>query len=163
MYGDADTWTQLGLGPPPDDRPLYVGKAERSLVSRDLRTHFATGRTGQSSPRRSYAALLPGELSLVAIPRRPENPEPTKWTHYALESDGDEQLTARMLTHVRLAAWRCQHPLSLTHIERAVVASWQPPLNLAGVEHQWRAQVMSARAALARQAEEWARRRGLVE
>jgi hypothetical protein len=46
LYGSARTWKQLGLGMPPDDRPLYVGKAEASLVSRDLRTHFATGATG---------------------------------------------------------------------------------------------------------------------
>jgi hypothetical protein len=95
LYGSEAVWQVLGLGSPPDARPLYVGKAEASLVSRDLRTHFATGKTGQSSPRRSFAALLSqaGSLNLVAIPRRRHDPEPKKWTHYALEERADEQLT----------------------------------------------------------------------
>jgi hypothetical protein len=28
IYGDATTWTELGLGEPSDPRPLYIGKAE---------------------------------------------------------------------------------------------------------------------------------------
>ena len=66
IYGDAQTWSELGLGEPPDMHPLYVGKAEASLVTRDLRTHFSDGPTGQSTVRRSFAALLREELSLEA-------------------------------------------------------------------------------------------------
>ena len=46
VYGGREVWRELGLGAPPDGRPLYVGKAEDSLVARDLRTPFGTGRTG---------------------------------------------------------------------------------------------------------------------
>lgn len=31
IHGSAEVWQQIGLGAPPDDRPLYVGKAERSF------------------------------------------------------------------------------------------------------------------------------------
>lgn len=31
MYAGPTAWQQLGLGRPPDDRPLCVGKAEESL------------------------------------------------------------------------------------------------------------------------------------
>lgn len=58
IYAAADVWQQLGLGSPPDGQPLYVGKAEDSLVARDLRQHFTDGRTGSSTLRRSFAALL---------------------------------------------------------------------------------------------------------
>lgn len=37
---------------------LYVGKAERSLAARDVRQHFGTGKTGRSTVRRTFAALL---------------------------------------------------------------------------------------------------------
>ncbi|MGW3547006.1 GIY-YIG nuclease family protein [Janibacter hoylei] len=57
------------------DAPLYIGKAERSLVSRDLQTHFTSGKTGQSSLRRSLAALLRVELDLTAQPRNPSRPD----------------------------------------------------------------------------------------
>jgi len=44
-YGNASVWRVLELGEPPDDRPLYVGKAEDTLAARDLNAHFATGAT----------------------------------------------------------------------------------------------------------------------
>lgn len=159
LYADAVVWRQLGLGDPPDERPLYVGKAEDSLVTRDLRTHFASGRTGQSSPRRSFAALLVDELALVAMPRRPADPEPDKRTHYALEPDGDQRLTEWMREHLRLAAWPCERPVALGKLERLVMGELQPPLNLTGVSQPWSAQVRDARKVMARAAEEWAARR----
>lgn len=162
LHGSAGTWRALGLGSPPDDRPLYVGKAEASLVSRDLGTHFATGRTGQSSPRRSFAALLSaaGVLELVAMPRRPHDPEPTKWAHYALEAAGDEQLTAWMCDKLRISVWPSTENAHLRTIEATVMTHWLPPLNLIGVRTAWTRQVKQARAAMAEQARDWARERG---
>jgi hypothetical protein len=159
LHADTATWAQLGLGEPPDARPLYVGKAEDSLLTRDLHTHFATGRTGQSSPRRSLAALLADELKLVATPRRPANPEPHKWTHYALELECDERLTKWMRERLRLAAWPCRRPVALGELERLVMRELKPPLNLTGVTQPWSQQVRAARAAMARAAEDWATQR----
>lgn len=31
FYATVSTWNNLGLGDPPDDRPLYVGKAENTF------------------------------------------------------------------------------------------------------------------------------------
>jgi hypothetical protein len=161
MYGDADTWRALGLGDPPDDRPLYVGKAEHSLITRDLDQHFASGETGRSSPRRSYASLLADELNLVACPRRWPDPEPKKFHCYALEPDSDQRLTAWMLEHLRLAVWSCAAPLSLDALETAVLLELKPPLNLNKVDQPWRRQVRDvARKQMARQAQEWAGQRG---
>jgi hypothetical protein len=162
LHGSRAVWRELGLGVPPDGRPLYVGKAEASLVSRDLKTHFATGRTGQSSPRRSFAALLAqaGALQLVAIPRRWRNPEPTKWTHYALEEPGDGQLTAWMCGKLRIAVWPSPAGAWLAAVEREILQKWLPPLNLTGVRTPWTDRVKAARALMAAQAREWARKRG---
>jgi len=74
VHGSPDVWQQLG----PDhqgDKPLYVGKAEGSLVARDIRTHFASGRTGSSTLLRSFAALLRDSLGLRGVPRNLNNPE----------------------------------------------------------------------------------------
>jgi hypothetical protein len=161
MYGDAQTWHALGLGDPPDHRPLYVGKSEQSLVTRDLDQHFRSGTTGHSSPRRSFAALLAATLQLVACPRRWPNPEPKKFHCYALESESDERLTGWMLIHLRLAVWPCRAPLSLDRLETAVLPELKPPLNLTKVDHPWRRQVRDvARKQMANQAEQWARQRG---
>jgi GIY-YIG catalytic domain len=161
IYGRPSVWRDLRLGDPPDERPLYVGKAERSLVSRDLKTHFATGRTGQSSPRRSLAALLADELKLIAMPRRPANPEPRKWTHYSLEAPGDARLTEWMLAHLELAVWECPGGTPLASVESDVMRAWLPPLNLIGVTTPWTAVVRAARASLAQQAKRWAHEHGV--
>lgn len=162
IYADPPVWRELGLGDPPDDRPLYVGKAEGSLVSRDLKTHFATGKTGQSSPRRSFAALLADQLGLAAMPRRPADPEPKKWTHYALEEDGDNSLTAWRRANLQLAVWVQSTDLPLATLEGEVMRKWLPPLNLTGVTTSWTAQIRTARSRLAAEAKDWARNRGFT-
>jgi hypothetical protein len=162
LYASPGAWQQLGLGHPPDARALYVGKAERSLESRDLKQHFAIGKTGWSSPRRSFAALLATTevLTLVATPRRPSDPEPDKWTHFALEPPGDQALTDWMLANLTIAIWLATAGTDLARVEVAVIRRCKPPLNLLGVRTPWRRQVCDARDVLAEQAKKWARDRG---
>ena len=93
VNADPETWQELNLEIR-EGCPLYVGKAEQSLQSRDIRTHFATGRTGSSTVRRSFAALLRDPLRLRGVPRnmaRPERP-----ANFGLAAEGDERLTAWM-------------------------------------------------------------------
>lgn len=111
IYGDEQAHQELGLledagarGAP--DLPLYVGKAEASFVERDLKEHFAavqgsTARTGGSTVRRSFAALLRNRLDLHAVPRNLKNPR--YFSMYSLAGDGDAQLTAWMHAHLSLA------------------------------------------------------------
>jgi hypothetical protein len=156
IYADAETWRELGLGDPPDERPLYVGKAEDSLVTRDLSTHFGNGRTGSSTVRRSFAALLREPLRLAAIPRNPERPE--RFANYGLSREHDERLTAWMRTNLELAVWPkpddCE--FTLLQVERVLLSELLPPLNLKDVMTPWTAQLKSGRAAMASQARLWA-------
>lgn len=100
IYGNERTWAALGVAPF-DDRPLYVGKVESgTLLTRDIRTHFATGRTGSSTVRRSFAAMLHDDLGLTGIPRNPDRP--ADFANYGLSPADDETLTAWMLDHLDL-------------------------------------------------------------
>jgi hypothetical protein len=155
IYGSAEVWQLLSLGDPPDDRPLYVGKAEDSLVTRDLRTHFGEQRlgrqslTGRSTVRRSLAALLPDELGLDARPRNPR--KPGRYANYGLSLEGDRALTAWMRSNLTLAAWIGDRR-RLAEVESKILQHWKPPLNLAGVTTPWSKQVSAARAAKAAEA-----------
>lgn len=95
-HGDTAVWQALGLGEPTDARPLYVGKAERSLAPRDIDTHVSTGKTGSSTLRRSLAGSLSDALSLEGRPRNPAKPE--RFANFRLEGSGDERLTGWMVT-----------------------------------------------------------------
>lgn len=136
IYGNTDAWAGLGLDPQPGSA-LYVGKAEDSLAARELDTHFAADpakkpRTGSSTVRRSFAALLRDTLDLHAVPRNPD--KPAHFANYGLTPDGDARLTDWMHQHLSLAVW--ERPLGLAQplrtIEGEVIRNWMPPLNIQG-------------------------------
>jgi GIY-YIG catalytic domain-containing protein len=152
IHGGSAVWRELRLGAPPDVRPLYLGKAEESLVSRDLETHFGDGRTGSSTVRRSFASLLHDALDLRGIPRNPAMPG--YFANYGLSPEHDAALTAWMRRRLRLAIWAKPEgcDAELASIERSLLARLEPPLNLQHVTTPWTAQVKAARRAMAGEA-----------
>jgi hypothetical protein len=154
IYGGSREWEALGLGDPPDDRPLYVGKAEGSLLARDLSTHFGNGRTGQSTVRRSMAALLKNLLALTAMPRNPD--KPGYFSNYGLSPKDDRKLTDWMREHLLLATWSPASAVILRTIEVQVIQTLEPSLNLTDVVTSWTAQVKAARRVMADEARAWA-------
>lgn len=153
IHGGPSVWRELQLGEPPDARPLYVGKAEQSLAARDLRTHFGDGRTGSSTVRRSFAALLKEPLALRAQPRNMAKPE--RPANFGLPEGQDQRLTAWMRRNLRIAVWPSAGDERLRTIERRIVLKWEPPLNLTDVVTPWTATVKAARAVLAAEARAW--------
>lgn len=151
IYGDPDAIDALGLGTV--TRPLYVGKAERSLVGRDMRTHFATGKTGSSTVRRTVAALLRDQLELHAVPRNLAKPDGS--ANYAVEAEGDGRLTSWMQRHLSLAFWRRPDDVVLDEVETLVLEALRPPLNLAKMGTSGDKRVKAARAAMAAEARAW--------
>lgn len=152
IFADAATWDELGLGAPSDDRPLYLGKAEDSLVTRDLKTHFGNGRTGQSTVRRSFAALLHDSLALRGEPRNPANP--SHFSNYGLNARDDQELTKWMRARLDLAVWAkppgCRYTLG--QIESVLLTELMPPLNLQGLVTPWTTKLKAARAVMAAEA-----------
>jgi hypothetical protein len=154
VYGSLEVWRTLTLGDPPDTRPLYVGKAERSLASRDVGTHFGfaigggNSITGSSTLRRSIAAMLRTTLGLRGQYRNPTRPE--RPANFGLSYDQDAVLSHWMRENLLAAYWQMPSvPTRLSEVETVVLARLQPPLNIQGVEHQWKARVKKARAVMA--------------
>ena len=158
VYSSAEVWEQLRLTYPGDE-PLYVGKAERSLVARDIRTHFASGRTGSSTLRRSFAALLRDALDLRGVPRNPANPE--RPANYGLSPEHDALLTSWMHDNLQLAVWVKPADADLDAVETSVLDVLQPPLNLAKVTAPSRV-LRDARTVMANDVREWAAERGIA-
>ncbi|WP_322938032.1 GIY-YIG nuclease family protein [Nocardioides bizhenqiangii] len=158
VYGSQGVWRQLQLGSADSDLPLYVGKAERSLVSRDIKTHFASGRTGSSTLRRSFAALLREEHGLRGVPRNVNNPE--RPANYGLSPEHDNALTTWMLNHLQLAVWSKPANVDLDAVETSVLGVLQPPMNLSKVSAPSPV-LRTARRVMADDVRTWARERGL--
>jgi hypothetical protein len=153
FYGDERAWSDLDLAPAFDGQPLYVGKAEKSLNGRDVGTHFATGKTGSSTVRRSLAALLAAQLDLVAVPRNLAKPDGS--ANFSLETAGDRRLSRWMDERLALAAWVKPEDVSLDEVETAVLLRLRPPLNLDKVGEP-RERLRRARGALAAASRMWA-------
>lgn len=145
-------WSDLGL-PMNQGHLVYVGKSERGLLARNVMTHFETGKTGQSTLRRSLAALLREQLDLHGVPRNLD--KPGYYANFGLRSDGDERLSRWMSDHLTLGVWplpEAGEPLK--DIEDAVIDRLQPPLNIRGVER--RSDVLKlGREALKEEARAW--------
>jgi len=163
IHGDRQTWNELGLGDPPDARPLYIGKAEDSLVTRDLKTHFGDGRTGRSTVRRSFAALLHETLSLRGIPRNIN--KPGYFSSFGLSAADDAALTRWLGRRLLLATWQkpADCAFALEEIEGELLGELAPPLNLKGAATPWTTQVKEARALMADEARDWKRQSAVAE
>lgn len=138
VYANADVWRHLGLGAPPDDRPLYLGKSESTFQTRDLEDHFGVGRTGRSTLRRSFAALLRNQLDLEPVPRGQNPLDRTKRaTMYALGPQADARLSSWMREHLTLALWPSGQItiVTLREFEKEVIAQLKPPLC---IDRKWK-------------------------
>ncbi|MFD6699819.1 MULTISPECIES: GIY-YIG nuclease family protein [unclassified Microbacterium] len=158
IYGDEPAWRDIELEAATDG-PLYVGKAEESLISRDLHGHFATNpkskpRTGGSTVRRSFAALLRDTLDLHAVPRNLAKPE--RFANFSLAEGGDERLNEWMHARLTLALWPAPEDLAvpLGDIETVVIHHFAPPINLDKNPAKL-ARLSQARAAMAAEASRW--------
>ena len=134
IYGDERAWSDLELDPTPE-LPLYVGKAEHSLVARDISDHFATNpgtkpTTGRSTVRRSFAALLRDSLQLRAVPRNLA--KPGYFAMYGLANGGDERLNDWMHSRLTIAVWPAPAVMQvrLKDVETAMIERFRPPINL---------------------------------
>lgn len=153
IHGDDDAWADLEIQRPDPSIPLYVGKAQKSLAARDVRVHFGVGpsqrsTTGQSTLRRSLAALIADRLDLTPVPR--ETAPPHRFALFALDERSDARLSEWMSVRLRLATWVMppDSDVALTDVESAVINHWVPPLNLKGSPAPWR-ELSAARARMA--------------
>lgn len=157
-HASPATWQELSLGDPPDGRPLFIGKAENSLVFRTKgqfgkRALATNSPTGSSTLRRSLAALLARSRGYRGVPRNPSNPE--HFTNYGLSQAQDNDLSEWIRDHLRLAFWPHTGDIGLVDIEMEILQRLEPPLNLIKVSTPWRGQVTAARAVLAAEARRW--------
>ncbi len=152
LYGDQRAWSELGLSASAGHHPLYVGKAEKSLNSRDVRTHFAAGKTGSSTVRRSLASLLRERLSLVPVPRNLVKPDGS--ANFALEATSESRLSDWMSQRLSLAIWTAPHGAVLDDVETVIVRHLRPPLNLDKVGEP-RQRLRAARREMADLARAW--------
>lgn len=114
------------MSPPMISLSMF-GKAERSLSGRDVGTHFAAGKTGSSTVRRSLASLLVAEFALVAVPRNQVEPDGS--ANFGLDKASEERLSGWMEQRLAVATWSKPEEAILDEVEAAIVRRLRPPLD----------------------------------
>jgi hypothetical protein len=133
-----------------DDGLLYVGKAMDGLRSRLCKKHFATGKSGTSTVRRSLGALLKKELRLEATPRAQGKTRKDS-LNYRFTPDGEERLTAWMMEHLVVGFLELEADVRAT--EKMCIAAMCPPFNLQDWPNPQAAKIRKLRSVCADEAD----------
>ena len=110
---------------------LYIGKTESSQISRDVKTHFNSGKTGSSTVRRSLGAILLSELSLKPIPRNTTDYQSGRFSFYKFDDQSEELLTKWMKDYIAISFFEFLGTIEdLDSFETSVIQRLTPPLNI---------------------------------
>ncbi|HEY5196234.1 MAG TPA: hypothetical protein VIJ51_04350 [Solirubrobacteraceae bacterium] len=138
----------LGQVSNPAGGPVYVG-VTGNLAEREFETHFAAGKTGFSTLRRSLGAILKAQLDLRGRPRG-TGASKTNYTNYKFDDGGEQRLSAWMHKNLRVGTRALEHP-QVREPELIILAC--PPLNLTGWANPEAATIRELRKACADEAQ----------
>jgi hypothetical protein len=130
-------------------RPLYIGKAEDSIAKRIPTQHFKTGKTGWSTARRTFAALLGFRSCLRPTKMKAPTSKQLRIliANYGVVPADEAKLTEWMMSNllIRAAASRWT---PLEALENELMLRLRPPLNLfkANWSNPWRDRIERARS-----------------
>jgi hypothetical protein len=116
---------------PKSDEVIYIGKTESSQKSRDRDTHFKTGKTGSSTLRRSFGAMLREELNLMPIPRNDSDFKKGRTSHFKFDQASEEKLTEWMQDNLALSFYPFSKLLKeIDELESQLISALVPLLNI---------------------------------
>lgn len=120
----------VGYNPNPYE-VVYIGKTESSQQSRDADTHFADGKTGSSTVRRSLGALLLYKLKLKPLPRSETDIEKGRTTFYVFDKHSEKKLTKWMKNNLTMTFVEFEGAkVELDDLETILIKKFEPVLNI---------------------------------
>ena len=110
---------------------IYIGKTESSQASRDEKTHFADGKTGSSTLRKSLGALLRESKQLNPIPRNDTDYSKKKYSHYKFDEISESVLTKWMRDNLAISFFEFKKGAKeLDDLETKIIKELVPLLNI---------------------------------
>ncbi|WP_294538969.1 GIY-YIG nuclease family protein [uncultured Rhodoblastus sp.] len=137
FLAEANVIDGLSVEPP---GLIYLGMTDTSL---EKRNHFHHAHSGFSSLRRSLGALLKEPLRLRAIPRAPGQ-SPSNTRNYRFRDEDELRLTDWMKSHLTYGFANVE--VAANMVEKELIATLQPPLNLKGWPNPQRRHLLALRA-----------------
>ncbi|MFZ4741573.1 MAG: GIY-YIG nuclease family protein [Bacteroidales bacterium] len=126
---------------------IYIGKTESSQENRDAKTHFATGKTGSSTVRKSIGSILYSSRNLKPIPRNDTDYQKRKFSHFKFDDPSEEILTTWMKENLALSFF--EYPRSkkeIEDLETRIIDKLVPVLNISkNPKNPFRAKLLQLR------------------
>jgi hypothetical protein len=94
---------------------IYIGKTESSQEKRDAKTHFTTGKTGNSTVRKSIGSILYSQENLKPIPRNENDYSKGRFSHFKFDLESEEIITKWMKNNLALSFY--EYPKTKQEIE----------------------------------------------
>lgn len=116
---------------PTKEQVIYIGKTESSQLLRDRNTHFATNKTGSSTLRRSFGAMLMNSLNLKPIPRSESDIIKKSTSHFKFDQSSEEKLTHWMQENLGLSFYPFPYSKKdIDDLETKLINELKPILNI---------------------------------
>lgn len=110
---------------------LYIGKTESSQKKRDADTHFKTGKTGSSTLRKTFGALLMQQYNLIPIPRSQSDIDRRRTAHFRFDTASENHLTQWMIENLGLSFYPYPKPVTeIDTLETELISALIPVLNI---------------------------------
>lgn len=110
---------------------IYIGKTESSQTSRDANTHFASGKSGSSTLRRSIGALMLEGGKLRPIPRSQNVDDSKRFTNYKFDEESEAKITNWMRNNLGLSFYEFTGSVQeLDTLESEIIQAIVPLLNI---------------------------------
>lgn len=110
---------------------IYIGKTESSREKRDAKTHFASGKTGSSTVRKSVGSLLCVQEVLTPIPRNNSDYKKGRYSHFKFDNESEDIITNWMKENLALSFY--EYPESrelIDELETEIIGELKPVLNI---------------------------------
>jgi hypothetical protein len=130
FMGDKFPWevTRNGVS---SNSIIYIGKTQKSSISRDRDGHFSSGQSGNSTLRRSLGGILIDQLNLTPIPRSKTEISIQKYRNYKFFAEGEDKLTTWMLNNLSLSFYDFEgSKQELEELENKLIQVVIPILNI---------------------------------
>jgi len=110
---------------------IYIGKTESSQKKRDADTHFASGKTGSSTVRKSFGSLLREELGLKPIPRGQADINVGRTAAFKFNDESEAILTNWMKNNLGLSFFEYnKEGKEISKLEEALIRQVIPVINI---------------------------------
>lgn len=110
---------------------IYIGKTESSQEKRDAKTHFATGKTGSSTVRKSIGSILNSQMKLNPISRNETDYEARRFSHFKFDESSEKIITNWMENNLALSFFEYpESKESIYQLETEIIKELKPILNI---------------------------------